>query len=142
MNTLIPPEFYFDVFINLCLFFVLFTLLHTRILKLDDPKNLAFINITGYIILFLIIFYIGQRPISNQFGDTVNYNVTFRNYALGEEINKEEGDYMWHVFMKFMASITTINTFFSICAFIYIFPMYQISKTFLKTTGIMPLLCF
>jgi hypothetical protein len=69
----------------------------------------------------------GQRPIYAIFGDTVNYNYAFKKYALGAEIGNV-GDYGWHVFMRFMAQITSIHTFFSVLAIIYIYPMYRISK--------------
>ncbi|MDH7446575.1 EpsG family protein [Aquimarina sp. 2201CG14-23] len=110
---------------------VLFTLLHTRILDINEHKNVVFINGTGYFLLFAIILYIGQRPISSRFGDTMNYYRTFMEYSHGAPI-LTANDYGWHVFMRAMSSISTIHTFFSICAFIYIFPMYKISKDFFK----------
>ncbi len=129
MNTFIPIEWYYQLYLNLCFFLVLFTLLHTRILNINDQKNLSFINVTGYILLFLLIFHIGQRPINHRFGDTINYYRVFVEYANGAEINTND-DYGWHVFMRFMARNTSIHIFFSICAFVYIYPMYKISKEF------------
>jgi len=131
MNTFIPLESYYPLYINLCLFLVLFTLLHTRILKIDDQKNLIFIQLSGYALLFFLILYIGQRPVNNIFGDTVNYAVTFNRYMLSGQIG-DVGDVGWHIFMKLIANIASIHTFFTICAFIYIFPMYRISKEFFK----------
>jgi hypothetical protein len=127
MIDFVPVKNYFDVYINLCLFIVLFTILHTYILKLEDRKNINFINLVGYILLIWFILYLGMRPINGIFGDTVNYNVAFTKYAKGGSIGKE-GDYYWHVFMKFMSQIVNIYFFFTICAFIYIYPMYKISK--------------
>ncbi|MFD0988657.1 EpsG family protein [Mariniflexile jejuense] len=94
---------------------------------MDDKKNIAFIQVAGFVLLVFLIVYLGMRPIHRAFGDTVNYNVAFNKYKLGESIGNE-ADYYWHVFMKFMSQIVDIHVFFTICAFIYIYPMYRISK--------------
>ncbi len=127
MNTLVPLEYYYTLYINLCLFLVLFTLLHTRVLSIDDKKNLNFINFFGTLMVFFLIFYIGQRPVSNAFGDTVNYASTFNRYSAGGQILGVK-DLGWHLFMKLIANVASIHVFFTICAIIYIYPLYKISK--------------
>ena len=127
MLDFIPSGLYYDIYLNCCFFLVVFTLLHTRILHLDDIKNIKFINFSGYLLLFLIIIYMGQRPIYSIFGDTVNYNFSYKAYANGAKIGKVS-DYGWHVFMKFMSNIVSVHTFFSVIAIIYIYPMYRLSK--------------
>ncbi len=131
MMDMVPVMSYYPIYINLCFFLVLFTLLHTRILEINDDKNLVFVNVSGYILLVALIIYIGQRPIHGVFGDMVNYIVTFRNYQLGGEI-PEVNDYGWHIFMRTLAQVVTPYTFFTICAFIYIYPLYKISKTLFR----------
>lgn len=128
-NTLVPIDWYYPVYLNLCFFLVLFTLLHTRLLNMNEHKNLVYINFAGYVLLFFLILHLGLRPVSDTFGDTINYYRTFTQYTLGEPIG-EVNDYGWHVFMKATASVANIHVFFTICAFIYIFPMYKISKEF------------
>src|SRR5690606_24418156 len=114
MFSFVPIESYYQVYINICLILVIFTLFHTWILKIDDKRNLIFVNITGLFLLTFIIIYIGQREISGiYFGDTINYARSFQNYAIGKQIN-EEGDRGWHIFMKFMSSIVSLSTFFTI----------------------------
>jgi len=132
MNALIAADIYYDIFINTCLFLIVFTIFHTLILELDDPKNLIFIQFSGYLLLFLTIAYIGQRPISYLFGDTMNYYRGYMAYERGAAISKNVGDYGWHVFMRAAAQVMSIHTFFTIIAFIYIFPMYRISRIFFK----------
>ena len=127
MFDFVPIKDYYELYINLCMFIVLFTILHTYVLKLDDKKNIKFINVIGYLLLIWLILYLGTRPINKIFGDTVNYNHSYNKYKLGASIGNE-GDYYWHVFMRFMAQIVNIRVFFTICAFIYIYPMYRISK--------------
>lgn len=133
MDAFIPSEIYYDVFINLCLFLVLFTILHTLVLKLEEPKNLIFIKFSGFTLLTFLIVYIGQRPISGiYFGDTINYYREFKAYQQGTQIATDVTDYTWHVFMKLASQIISVHTFFTVCAFIYVFPMYVISKKFFK----------
>lgn len=129
MIDFIPLESYYPLYINICLFLVLFSLLHTATLELSSSKNIIFINVAGTFLLLFLILYIGLRPINNIFGDTVNYNFSFQKYKMGLPIG-DVGDYGWHVFMKTMAQFVTIHVFFTVVSFIYIFPMYQISKSF------------
>ncbi len=132
MNTFVPLDLYYPLYINLCLFLVMFTMLHSRVLEISDHKNLVFINFSGYVLMFFLILYMGQRPISSVFGDTVNYIVTFDGYRYGGEIPEDVKDYGWHVFMKTLSQIISVHTFFTICAFIYVFPLYKISKVLFK----------
>ncbi len=127
MFSFIPQELYYDLYINLCLFLVLFTILHTLVLEINNPKNLVFVNIAGYILLVVLILFIGQRPIYAIFGDTVNYAVGYQHYYLGGEI-EGGSDYGFQLFMKFVAGFGDIHVFFTICAFLYIFPLYRVSK--------------
>lgn len=127
MFDFIPILDYYPIYINTCLGIVLFTLLHTYVLPMEAKKNVAFINTMGLFLLISLILYLGMRPIHGIFGDTVNYNKAFVKYASGGSIGNES-DYYWHVFMKFMSNFVTIHMFFTICAFIYIYPLYRISK--------------
>lgn len=129
MIDFIPLESYYPLYINFCLCLVIFTLFHTRVLQINDPKNIRFIKVVGIVLMVFSIFYIGLRPVNIIFGDTVNYNVTFHKYKLGTPIG-EVGDYGWHLFMKTIASVTNIHVFFTIVCFIYIIPMYRISKVY------------
>lgn len=130
MFSFIPLESYYPIYINICLFLVVFTLFHTWTLKMDNHTNLTFINLAGLFLLCFIILYMGQREISGRFfGDTVNYAHAYQNYVLGGQIEKDT-DLGWHYFMKLMASFTTISTFFTVVAFIYTFPLYKISVTY------------
>src|SRR5690606_22999252 len=127
MNSLVPIENYYDVYINICLVIVILTLLHTFILPINDKKNITFTNAIGYGLLIFSILYIGFRPRSYLFGDMGNYMISFERYSLGGDIGDVK-DLGWHVFMKVMANIIPAPVFFAICAFLYIFPMYRISK--------------
>ncbi|MCK0156851.1 EpsG family protein [Cellulophaga sp. F20128] len=133
MDTLIPMENYYDVYINTCLFLVLFTIFHTLVLKIDSPKNQIFIQFSGFTLLVILIFFMGQRPINGYyFGDTINYYRAYTAYQYGADIKEGVGDWGWHLFMKSAAQLMSVHTFFTIIEFLYIYPMYRISKAFFK----------
>ncbi len=127
MLDFIPESIYYGIYINFFLFYVLFTLIHTNVLDIEDNKNIIFINISGYILLLFIILYIGLRPVYGIFGDTVNYAKGFDEYYLGGKIDGGS-DYGFQLFMKFISGFGKLNLFFTLCSIVYIFPLYKISK--------------
>lgn len=127
-------EYYYEVYIQLCLILVVFTLLHTVALKMNSSKNLFYMQFSGFTLLFFLIIYLGQRPISGVFfGDTINYYKAYIGYQYGSPISEDVRDYGWHLFMKGASKFMSVHSFFTICAFLYIFPMYRISKVFFNT---------
>ena len=129
----IHPKYYYDVFIHICLFLVVFTMIHTYILTMWDKKNIVFINFAGYLLLLFVLLFMGFRPVkySNWFGDMVNYRTLFNSYAAGEPARTSQ-DVLFNYFTKFCSSIMSIKAYFALCTVIYIYPMYKISKEFFK----------
>ncbi|ULC58276.1 EpsG family protein [Flaviramulus sp. BrNp1-15] len=131
MIDFFPIELYYKIYINLALFITLFTFFHTLILDIDHPKNIRYLNFMGYFLLFFIVIYMGLRPIHGIFTDMMTYARHFERYANGYPILLNQ-DLGFHIFMKFCAQFMTANTFFLVCAFMYIYPMFLISKKFFK----------
>lgn len=133
MNNIIPSANHYDTYIYCCLFFVLFTFLHASFLNISDRKNITYINAVGYFLLFFFVILIGQREITSRFGfgDTSNYYKTFKAFSLGKPI-EDARDLGWLLFMKALSTFVSAHTFFTICAFLYIFPLYKVSKAFFK----------
>lgn len=132
MFDFVPLENYFKLYLNLSLFIVLVTLFHTFVLKIDDKKNIAYTNFTGYCFLIFSVLYIGYRPLSGRyFGDMITYNTHFLRYALGGEIDSSQ-DALFHYFMKFSSYFLDARNFFLLCAILYILPLYRVSKVFFK----------
>jgi len=132
MIDLIPLEYYYPAYIYLAFAIVLFTLLHTHVLNINDKKNIGYINFMGYSILFLLIIYIGLRPVSGRyFTDMDTYARIYESYANGGEILLQT-DVVFQQFMKICSSFLSTNNFFLLCAFLYIFPLYIVSKNFFK----------
>ncbi|MFL1895422.1 EpsG family protein [Aquimarina sp. 2-A2] len=132
MIDFVPLEYYFSLYINLMLLVVVLTLLHSVLMRVDDTVNLRYTQITGYILLFFSIFYIGLRPVSGAyFIDMITYARYFEYYAIGGEVVVEK-DAFFHFFMKFTSGFLPIHGFFLLCAAMYIYPMYRISKVLFK----------
>lgn len=132
MIDFVPLEYYYPLYINGALAIVLFTMLHTLILPIDDKRNIRYIQFIGFLLLGFLIFYIGLRPVSGR------YFIDMRTYARHYEYYLSDGpilvdkDVVFHMFMKFCSTFLPIHGFFLLCAFIYIYPMYRVSKVFFK----------
>ncbi|WP_136481124.1 EpsG family protein [Cognatitamlana onchidii] len=131
MIDFFPVELYYTYYINFLLFVILFTTLHTVLLRMDDPKNIKYLNFFGILCLVFSIIYMGLRPIHGIFTDMMTYASHYNRYAHGMPIIVKS-DIWFHLFMKFCSQIFSPNMFFLLCAFLYIYPMYVISKKFFQ----------
>ena len=132
MIDFIPLEYYYDIYIYFCLFLVLANLLHAYTLGLNDSKNLKFLRTSGYILLLLIVLYLGLRPVSGRyFVDMATYYRKFKNYSLGAEVTTTK-DFVFEYFMKFLSNFMTYHSFFLLIFIMYIYPLYVFSKKYFK----------
>ncbi len=128
MIDFIPLEYYFEIYINVLLIFTMLCLLHSAAVSIDSKKNLSFTYFSGYFLTFCIVFYLGLRPISGKyFGDTNTYASYFDYYSNGGSITSTK-DIFFHVYMKFCSAFMNVHIFFTLCVFLYVFPLYKISK--------------
>ncbi len=132
MITFIPLEYYYSLYIHSCLFLVLANLIHAYTIDIDDPKNILFLKVAGIFLLFGVISFIGLRPVSGRyFGDMGTYANYFKKYASGGLVTSDK-DVVFHYYMKTFASLVPMYIFFLFSAFIYIYPMYLISKRYFE----------
>lgn len=133
MIDFIPLEYYYQVYLYLSLFIVLLTFFHARILHIDDRKNISYITFFGYLILISLTLYIGLRPVSGKyFTDMDTYARIYRSYLNGGEIVLKT-DVVFQIFMKTCSYFLSTHSFFLLCAIIYIYPLYIVSKRFFST---------
>ena len=130
MDTLIPVEYYTQVFYFFILVITLFTYSRSGVTPIDDQNNLKLKNTYGVILLFVVVIYTGIRPLSGKyFGDMRTYSDSFESYAKGTKVDTSPGkDYLFEFFMKGSSSIMSIDLFFLMCALLYIIPLYFTSK--------------
>lgn len=69
----------------------------------------------------------GLRPISYYFGDMGTYNRYFERYQSGEEIVRFK-DGFFYAFMKFCSYFMNAQSFFFLCASLYVIPIYLACK--------------
>ncbi|WP_203258690.1 EpsG family protein [Hyunsoonleella ulvae] len=128
MIDFIPLDLYYDFYINLMLIATLLVMVNGLAVNLNDSRNIGSIQFFGYLILFFLIFYVGLRPISGRFfGDMSTYAKHFRYYINGGEV-KETKDVLFHYFMKICSNVMGIHAFFTTCCFLYVFPLFKLSK--------------
>ena len=130
---------YFD-FTILCLFIITIWQCHTaNILK----KEYTILNAQwGVLITILLILYMGLRPISSVFGDTVNYARAFQESQLiHSSFNwKWSEEWLFKNLLNWFAHYSNIHTFFLFCAFCYIFPLWFAMVRIFKTYYYIPFL--
>lgn len=124
----IPANIYTSIYFYVMLFVVLFTILHSLTLNIDDHKNLSYIRNMGFFVLFFSIFYMGLRPVNIVFVDMVSYAAFFNRIKLEPQFIPITGDIFFDVYTFVCSKIMNVQSYFLLCAVIYIVPLYIISK--------------
>jgi hypothetical protein len=111
---------------------VLFLFFYSRKKDIRDLKSIRFINSLGFVVLMVVLLYMGLRPISGfYFVDMATYARTFEDYANGMAVATDK-DVYFEIFTKFCSSIMTVELFFLVCAALYVIPLYYASKKIFK----------
>lgn len=132
MFDLIPVENYSYFYYNILLVVVVLSFAHSFVFRLDDPKSYNNLKIVGFVLMIIIIIYMGLRPISGRyFGDMGRYARSFDSFERGENVLIGD-DILFAYFTKFCAMIMSVGTYFLLCAFLYVFPLYLVSVKFFK----------
>jgi hypothetical protein len=121
----ISLEFYTPLY-----FYILLALTFVLFFELNNFSYKA--SKWGWILVLFIIIYMGFRPISGTyFGDMGTYARQFEAYQNGETINNKK-DVFFNTFISFCSKIMSVNFFFLTCAFLYVYPLYLVSKKWFK----------
>lgn len=118
---MIPASLYQAIYINLLFILtILYVLSHQNIsfqtLYYGRDNYKAALTLSIFLILFL-----GLRPVSYHFGDTVNYARTYTNLQYGiVRIDSDASDWLFYWFMDNASKIMSVNTFFLIIELGYI----------------------
>lgn len=131
MFDFIPLEYYTPLYYHISLLIVIFTFAHTQTHKLGSRSNFKFNNSLGISVFIFILLYMGLRPISGIFTDMFTYNRMFIRYSYGDSITSTN-DVVFHIFTKFCSQIMNAQTYFFICAVLYIIPLYLVCKKWFK----------
>ncbi len=123
----VPIQQYSYYYHQLILVVVLLLFLHTSIVSFEDNRNIRFNKIIGFLLFPFILLYIGFRPINGVFVDMLTYSQTFEQYQDGFDL-LGSGDAGFDFFIKYSSKTITIELFFFICAFLYVVPLWFVSK--------------
>lgn len=127
MFDFIPIESYTTIYHQLMLLVLVVILLHSLVLDIDDKKNIRFIQFFGFLTFLFVLMYMGFRPIHGVFVDMKTYAYTFGRFQDNNPINVTE-DFAFYGFMELCSKIMNAETFFLICAMLYVIPLYILSK--------------
>ncbi|WP_298535116.1 EpsG family protein [uncultured Algibacter sp.] len=126
MFDFIPIKSYYDIYYHTiaCICFIAY--FHTLILKPSESKLLFFCKAGAFFLLISLLLYIGFRPLHGIFVDMTTYANIFQRYQIGNyDITN---DYGFSYFLLFCSKVMTLEGFFFLSAFIYIFPLFCASK--------------
>ena len=120
----IPLSQYTDYFhiLVLCLIFIAFWQCASgNILK----QNVAEFNAGwGFVLAILIIIYMGLRPVSGVFGDTINYANGFERFKGIPMRWVWDGEWLFQNLMHWFARVSGIHLFFLFCSTLYVLPLW------------------
>lgn len=103
---------------------------HAIIFDIHDEQSIDFFYTIGYLVVFILIFYMGLRPVNGYyFGDTANYDVAYKLMQQGMAV-KIERDYVFNYFMKFCSGFMDVHSFFLILDVFYIVPCFLFSRKY------------
>jgi hypothetical protein len=129
LNTLVPLEYYYTVYYNMLLLFVLifFTMVSGK--QENSELSQSDFNFFGVVFSGIVFLYMALRPISFNFGDMGVYAKDFVSLANNENsyIGKDVG---FDLFIRFCSKIMSVELFFVTCALLYMLPLYLTSKKY------------
>lgn len=137
------PLQYYSAYFELAVFFSILTVLWQCHADLALKKDIASINGTwGAIASIILILYIGLRPVSYVFGDTINYAKDFMETAHSSKpfLWKWENEWLFYNMSNWFAKFSDIHTFFLTCAMLYIVPLWLACIRIFKNYYYIPLL--
>lgn len=106
-------------------------------------KNIVSMNaMWGVLFTLLLIFYMGLRPVSAVFGDTVNYAKSFYEIQSSSDpfIWTWDKDWLFYNLMNWFAKYSDIHMFFLLCAFVYVGCLWLAMQRIFKSYYYIPLL--
>lgn len=130
---------YFDLAILVLILLALFQCQNGSIIRKDTVNMNATM---GLFLVIILILYMGLRPVSYVFGDTMNYarefNETLRSKQPFEW--KWETEWLFHNMQNWFAKNSNIHAFFLLCATTYVGSLWLACVRIFKNYYYLPLL--
>lgn len=140
MIDFIPTYLYTDYFNYFVFFLILVALFESFSGRLFKPDVRAVNSIAGYIVVIVVILYMGLRPVSYLFGDTINYADSFYKIQMNIsqfEVSKD-GEWFFNTLMYWFAKYSDIHTFFLLCSTVYVGALWWTFKRIFREDYLIP----
>lgn len=129
--SLIPLEYYTEVYINALLFITLIVVFQTSLNTGYEYSSHSFSKVAGSLALVAVILYMGLRPING------HYFVDMRTYANHFEFVAKGGvlpdrDVGFTLFLTLCTKLMSVEWFFLLCTMLYVIPIYIAVKRWHK----------
>lgn len=118
---MISPQYYSTVFLYLTICLTFWSLTGMKKKSYYSIEQGDNNRVFAFILSLILVLWIGQRPISYHFGDTVTYATTYKRMSVGL-VGPEGGhdEWVWGEFQYGMAQVVDVHTFFTIVELGYI----------------------
>lgn len=140
MVDFVPIHLYTDFFNLLVFILVVFVVFESFSGKLFKPEVRAVNSIIATAVIIIVILYMGLRPISSAFGDTIVYAESF--YRLQMNIHDfrilNDGEWFFNTIMFWFAKYSNIHTFFLFCAIVYVGALWWAFKRIFQEDFFIP----
>lgn len=118
---MIPASLYQAIYINLLFILTIFYVLSHQNLSFQAVYKGRDNYSASLILSIILILFLGLRPVSYHFGDTVNYARTYTDFAYGlYTFDSDSSDWLFYWFMNKASKIMSIHAFFLIIEIGYI----------------------
>lgn len=123
MKELVPALVYHKVYFNVLLIILILMLIHTLTLDIQARRNITAMNFLGYLLLVVVILFIGTRPDDPVFTDMPLYSAVFKSYQDGKplEITEDKGFLMLN---EYCASFMSLEAYYFTVCCIYVLPIF------------------
>jgi len=126
MIDFIPLYLYNDLFNYLVFALIVFAVFESFSGVLFKPEIRGMNMVVAYVIVLIVILYMGLRPVSFVFGDTVVYADSFYRLQMDTSHFRvlNDGEWLFNTIMFWFAKYSNIHAFFLLCATIYVGALY------------------
>lgn len=122
----IPVLSYTPVFNWVIFLLVLFAIFQAGTGSILSPSTMRFNCFLGILFTIALIVYMGARPVSSAFGDTINYAAEFQSLQLAEtadwteQLNAMRGEWLFAVVLHAWVQYGSVHDYFLTCAAVYV----------------------
>lgn len=142
MFDFIPVGDYTPIFNYTVLILILIAFFQCNSGSILEEQNVKSNYGIGIIFTIILIFYMGLRPVSGVFGDTINYAAEFYTQAHSQKpfVWETKGEWLFHNLMGLYARNSDVHMFFLTVSCVYIGTLWLATKRMFAEYNYIPFL--